>query len=875
MEISKKYKPAEIEDKWYEAWLEAKAFKSVPDDREPYTVVIPPPNVTGILHMGHVLNNTIQDILVRRKRMQGYNACWVPGTDHASIATEAKVVKLLAEKGIDKRDIGREAFLEHAYAWKEKYGGIILHQLRKLGASCDWDRTSFTMDPEYSDSVIKVFCDLYEKGYIYRGIRMVNWDPQAQTAVSDEEVNYKATQGGLYHIRYPLAGEEGKFVTIATTRPETMLGDTAVAINPDDERYTALHGKRAIVPLLNREVPIITDDYVKTDFGTGCLKVTPAHDINDYELGIKHNLDSIDIFMDNGTISPAGELYVGMDRFAVRKQIVKDLEDGGFLVKQEPYEHEVGYSERTDAAIEPKLSMQWFMRMENISKPALKAVNDGEIKLIPEKFINTYRHWMENVRDWCLSRQLWWGHQIPAYYIKGGNEVVVAPNQEEALLKARAATNNPRLTLDDLEQDPDVLDTWASSWLWPISVFKGLTSPDQEDIEYYYPTNDLVTAPEILFFWVARMILAGYELKGEKPFSNVYLHGIVRDKQRRKMSKSLGNSPDPLDLIAQYGADGVRFGIMLSSPAGNDLLFDDSLVEQGRNFANKIWNAFRLINGWEISTKQQEKREEIAIEWMRSRIAQVAEEIEDHFSKFRLSDALMSIYKLIWSDYCSWFLEMIKPNYGEALAKETYQASKEFFEDLLMLLHPFMPFLSEEIWHHLGERKEGSFLATSALKSYKLFNQKALDEMAIIQESITAVRALRAEKGIANKEQIQLYINTDAKKLFQANASLLERFLNTEEISFIDENVEQAASVRVGTHEFFVPLGAVDVAAEIEKLEKEIKYMKGFLAKTEAKLSNERFVNNAPENVVALERKKKEDAEAKLAVLEESLARIS
>ena len=761
MSISKKYNPAEIEDKWYAAWMEAKAFKSEPDDREPYTIAIPPPNVTGILHMGHMLNNTLQDVLIRRKRMEGYNACWVPGTDHASIATEAKVVKMLADRGIKKEDIGREKYLEYAFEWKEKYGGIILSQLRKLGASCDWDRTSFTMDEEYSESVIDVFCELYEQGYIYRGVRMVNWDPVARTAVSDEEVIHKETQGNLYHVRYRVEGTEDEYVTIATTRPETILGDTAISVNPADERYLHLHGKRALVPLINRSIPIIADDYVKMDFGTGCLKVTPAHDVNDYEIGIRHNLESIDTISDDGTMSEVAQLYIGQDRMAVRKQIVKDLDAAEHMVKIEPYTHEVGYSERTHVPIEPKLSMQWFLKMEEISKPALEAITSGEIKLIPGKFENTYRYWMENVRDWCLSRQLWWGHQIPAYYIKGTNQIVVASDADKALEKAKALTGNEQLTAADLEQDADVLDTWASSWLWPISVFNGLTRPNNEDIAYYYPTNDLVTAPEILFFWVARMIIAGYKFMGKKPFNNVYLHGIVRDQTRRKMSKSLGNSPDPLDLIAKNGADGVRVGMLLTSPAGNDLLFEvnkkvdkktrqpilDSetgeeileapLVIQGRNFANKIWNAYRLIKGWELDDRAPMERQQLAIDWMKARLNEVALEMEEQYAQFRISETLMNVYKLTWNDFCSSYLEMIKPEYGKPMSQQVLDATTDLFEELLKLIHPFMPFISEEIWHGLRDRAQGDFIALTRIEPARKEEAPVLDEMPLIQEAVT------------------------------------------------------------------------------------------------------------------------------------------
>jgi valyl-tRNA synthetase len=874
MNISKQYQPSEIEDHWYAKWLEAKAFKSVPDEREPYSVAIPPPNVTGILHMGHVLNNTLQDVLVRRKRMQGYNACWVPGTDHASIATEAKVVAKLAKAGKTKQEIGRETFFEEALAWKDEYGGIILKQLQKLGASCDWDRTSFTMDDEYSRSVIKVFCDLYEKGHIYRGIRMVNWDPKAQTAVSDEEVIYKETDGHLYHVRYRIEGTEDEYVTVATTRPETILGDTAIAIHPEDERYHHLHGKRVLVPLINRPIPIILDDYVDLEFGTACLKVTPAHDINDYEIGLRHNLEVIDTLNPDGTISEAGQLYIGQDRFEVRKQISKDLEAAGALTKTEPYTHSVGYSERTHVPIEPRLSLQWFLKMEELSQPALQAVEKGEVVLIPGKFINTYRHWMNNVRDWCLSRQLWWGHRIPAYYIKGSNEVVVAPTPEKALEKARQKTGNSSLTMDDLQQDEDVLDTWASSWLWPISVHNGLTRPGNEDFEYYYPTNDLVTAPEILFFWVARMIIAGYEYTGQKPFSNVYLHGIVRDAQRRKMSKSLGNSPDPLDLIEQYGADGVRVGMLLASPAGNDLLYKESLVEQGRNFANKIWNAFRLVNGWAVADIPPSDRDKLALKWMRNRTDKVAHEIEDHFKKFRISDALMSVYKLKWDDFCSWFLEYVKPEYGQPIAKETLTGVIELFEQNLQLIHPFMPFITEEIWHGLRERDQGEFIALSRMFEPEEPKEEILKEMELIKETISAVRNFRVTKNIPNREQIELSIKTDYEGVFSKYLSLLSWMLNTSGIKFVSDKVEKAGRIRVRAHELFIPLGSVDTEAEKSKINKEIAYTQGFLEKVLKKLSNERFVNNAPEKVVALERKKQADAEAKLEVLRRSLAEL-
>lgn len=874
MNLSKQYQPNEIEDHWYAKWMEAQVFKSVPDDREPYTITIPPPNVTGILHMGHILNNTLQDVMIRRKRMQGYNACWVPGTDHASIATEAKVVAMLKERGISKHDLSRDEFLQYAYEWKEKYGGIILSQLRKIGASCDWDRTSFTMDLEYSQSVLQVFCNLYEEGYVYRGHRMVNWDPSAQTAVSDEEVNHKDTHGHLYHLRYKIEGSEDEYVTIATTRPETILGDTAIAIHPEDERYTHLHGKKAIVPLIGRAIPIILDDYVDREFGTGCLKVTPAHDINDYEIGLRHKLEVIDALNPNGTISEAGQLYVGQDRFVVRKQIRKDLDADGSLVKVEDYNHSVGYSERTDAAIEPRLSQQWYLNMQELSKPALSAVIDGEVQLIPPKFINTYRHWMENVRDWCLSRQLWWGHRIPVYYIKGTNEHVVAMNEAEAVEKARAKTGNVQLTAADLKQDEDVLDTWASSWLWPISVFNGITQPDNEDIKYYYPTNDLVTAPEILFFWVARMIIAGYKYMGEKPFNNVYLTGIVRDDLRRKMSKSLGNSPDPLDLIEQYGADGIRVGMLLASPAGNDLLYKESLIEQGRNFANKIWNAFRLVKGWEVADIASSERDTLALQWMEARVHEVATEIDDHFEKFRISDALMSVYKLKWDDFCSWFLEFIKPEYGQSIARKTLEGTIDLFEKTIQLIHPFMPFITEELWHGLRDREANDFICVSSLFKAETPDPSVLAEMELIKEVVSAVRNFRMSKNIPNKEEVALHIQTENQALFEKYSSLLIWTLKLSEMTFVTEQVDGTGSIRVQAHQFFIPLGAVDIEAEKEKIQKEIEYTDGFLQKVIKKLSNERFVSNAPEQVVAMEKKKQADAEVKLEVLRRSMEEL-
>ncbi len=874
MEIAKKYSPLDIEDKWYAAWMEADVFASTPDERPSYSITIPPPNVTGVLHMGHMLNNTIQDVLIRRARMRGFNACWVPGTDHASIATEAKVVRMLREQGIKKSDLTRDEFLSHAFAWKEKYGGIILKQLRKLGASCDWKRTAFTMDPAYSQAVIEVFCDLHEKGYIYRANRMVNWDPVAQTALSDEEVIFKEKDGQLYYVRYQIEGTE-EFVTIATTRPETILADTAIAIHPEYERIIHQHGKKAIVPLVNRPIPIILDDYVEMEFGTGCLKVTPAHDVNDFEIGLRHELELIDGLNPDGTISDHVPLYQGLDRFVVRKQIAKDLDAAGHLVKKEPYKNSVGHSERTDAVIEPRLSLQWWLNMQEVSKPALKAVMEGDIQLIPGKFINTYRHWMENVKDWCLSRQLWWGHRIPAYFIQGTEEFVVAPTPEAALEKAKAKTGNEALTLDHLQQEEDVLDTWASSWLWPIEVFQGLSNPDNADINYYYPTNVLVTAPEILFFWVARMIIAGFEYRSEIPFKDVYLTGIVRDKLRRKMSKSLGNSPDPLELIKQHGADGVRVGMLLSAPAGNDILFDESQVEQGRNFANKIWNAFRLVKSWEIADTAPLPRQTMAVRWIQERINQAALEIDDHFEKYRLNDALMANYKLKWDDFCSWFLEMIKPDYGQPIPRQIYEQTLDLFEETLKLLAPFMPFISEEIYHGLKERGPEDFICIAQQTIPEARAATILADMELIKELITAVRAFRAEKQLPNKEAIDLFIKTQTPKLFEPYFSILEKLLNTSSIEFVPEKVEGTGSLRVQQHEFFIPLGDIDVEAEREKIQKEIDYTEGFLQSVLKKLGNERFVNNAPEQVVANERKKQADAESKLAVLRQALAELA
>ena len=876
--ISAKYTPSEIEDKWYAQWIEKQLFKSTPDERTPYTIVIPPPNVTGVLHMGHMLNNTIQDVLIRRKRMQGYNALWVPGTDHASIATEAKVVKMLREMGIKKSEIGRDKFMEHAHEWKDKYGGIILSQLRKLGASCDWDRTHFTMDSEYYDAVIKVFVDLYDKGHIYRGLRMVNWDCTALTAVSDEEVIHEEKTDKLYYVKYFIENSE-EFVTIATTRPETIMADVAVAVHPNDERFKHLHGKKVCVPFVNRLVPIITDEYVEMEFGTGCLKITPAHDKNDYEIGKKYNLEVIDILNPDGTLNEKAQFFVGEPRQKARKMAAKWLKENELLAKEEPYTHKVGFSERTHEVIEPRLSMQWFLNMKEISKPALDAVLNGEVNLIPEKFVNTYRHWMENVKDWCLSRQLWWGHRIPAYFIRENGETistdnaqfVVAKSAEEALEKAKKLLNNDTLTVENLQQEEDVLDTWASSWLWPIEVFKGISNPDNEEVKYYYPTNDLVTAPEILFFWVARMIIAGYEYTGEKPFQNVYLTGIVRDKLGRKMSKSLGNSPDPLDLIRDYGADGVRVGMLLCSPAGNDLPFDMSMVEQGRNFANKIWQAFRLVKGWELSDTQQTDIERNAIEWFTSKMNQTRKEIDQLFEKFRLSEALMAVYKLIWDDFCAWFLEMVKPPYGSPISAASYQQILSIYEDLMQIAHPFMPFITEEIWQNLAENGERTSICISQYKEIGGINENLLTEMEIMQEFIVSVRAFRAEKQLSPKEAIDIYIKTDIQDTFKKHQSLLVKFLNTKVLEFVTEKVEGTASLRSGKHEIYIPLTNIDVEAEKAKIEKEISYLMGFLASTEKKLSNEKFVANAKPEIVANERKKMADAEEKLKILRENL----
>lgn len=870
-ELATKYNPADVEEKWYAYWLKNGLFKSKPDGREPYTVVIPPPNVTGILHMGHMLNNTIQDILVRQARMEGKNACWVPGTDHASIATEAKVVNKLAAQGIKKSDLSREEFLKYAWEWKEEHGGIILKQLQKLGASCDWDRTAFTMDEIRSESVLKVFVDLYNKGLIYRGVRMVNWDPKALTALSDEEVIYKDEHSKLYYLRYFIEGED-KYIIVATTRPETILGDTAVCVNPNDPRYSFLKGKKVIIPLVNRVVPIIMDDYVDIEFGTGCLKVTPAHDVNDYMLGEKYNLPSIDIFNDNGTISEAGGLYVGMDRFDVRKQIAKDLQEAGLLEKVEDYDNKVGYSERTNVVIEPKLSMQWFVKMDKLAAPALDAVMKDEIKFHPDKFKNIYRHWMENIKDWCISRQLWWGHRIPAYYLPQGG-FVVAATPEEALKLAREKSGKADLQMSDLRQDEDCLDTWFSSWLWPISLFDGINNPGNEEINYYYPTTDLVTAPDIIFFWVARMIMAGYEYEHKLPFRNVYFTGIVRDKIGRKMSKSLGNSPDALELIKTYGADGVRMGLMLAAPAGNDILYDDALCEQGRNFNNKIWNAFRLVKGWNVDeTLPQPQTAAIAVEWFDAQLNRTLEEVKDLFGKYRLSEALMAIYKLFWDEFSSWYLEMVKPAYQQPIDRKTYDATLRYFDAQLRMLHPFMPFITEELWQHLYDRKEGESIMTARMPEPQPVDMEIINRFETTKLVVAGIRTIRLQKGIANKEQLTLQIIGAHD---HSNDCILTKMTNLATIETIEEKDPAAASFRVHATEYAIPMSnAIDVEAELKKLEAELKYAQGFLKTVMGKLGNERFVQNAPEAVVAMERKKKADAEEKIKSLEESIAAL-
>jgi len=878
MDIPKTYDPKLTEDKWYSHWLKQKFFKSLPDEREPYTIVIPPPNVTGVLHMGHMLNNTIQDVLIRRARMQGKNACWVPGTDHASIATEAKVVALLKEKGIKKTDLSREEFLKHAWEWKDKYGGIILKQLEKLGASCDWDRTRFTMEDNLSEAVIDVFIDLYNKGQIYRGVRMVNWDPQGLTAVSDEEVIYKEVNSKLYYVKYKIEGSADEWVTIATTRPETILGDTAVCVHPEDERYKHLKGKRVIIPMVNRSVPIIFDTYIDLEFGTGALKVTPAHDINDYNLGVKHKLEVVDTIAPDGKMSAAAQFYIGEDRFAVRKKIAKDLEEMGQLVKVEDIKNKVGYSERTDAVIEPKLSMQWFLKMENISKPALENVLNGEIKLIPEKFVNTYKHWMENVHDWCISRQLWWGQQIPAWYDNKGN-TVVCKTKEEALEKLKA--NNAAIKIEDIKQDEDVLDTWFSSWLWPISVFDGFKNPDGADINYYYPTNDLVTAPEILFFWVARMIIAGYEYRGAKPFNNVYLTGIVRDKLGRKMSKSLGNSPDPIELMEKYGADGVRVGMLLCSPAGNDLPFDEGTCEQGRNFSNKIWNAFRLMNGWEVDASlKQADTIRMAIEWFDAKLNEQLMAINDCYSKYRMSEALMTTYKMVWDDFCAWYLEMIKPEFvdGKSLPidKATYDTTIAFFEKILKILHPFMPFITEEIWHLIQERNEKDCIIVAHWPESKVADMVILKDFDFVMEVITSVRNLRKQKNISPKEQLQLFEKVNQGKPINAYDGIISKLCNLSSFDYVTAKVENAFSFNVEHAEFYIPVTQnIDMVAERERLTKDLDYNKGFLKSVQIKLSNENFVAKAKPELIANERKKETDALAKIKAIEEQIAGLN
>jgi len=873
MEIPKIYEAGRAEEKWYKYWVENGYFKSTPDEREPYTVVIPPPNVTGVLHMGHMLNNTIQDILVRRARMLGKNACWVAGTDHASIATEAKVVAKLKAEGIQKTDLKRDEFLQHAWDWTEKHGGIILEQLKKLGASCDWDRTRFTMDKDYYDSVIKVFCNLHEEGFIYRGIRMVNWDPSAQTALSDEEVNYKEVNSKLYYVRYKIEGTDDEWLSIATTRPETILGDTAICINPNDERYSHLKGKNAVVPLVGRLVPIIFDEYVDPEFGTGCLKITPAHDPNDYELGSTYDLESIDILNDNGTIHENVGFYANQDRFEVRKQIAIDLENQGYLVKTEDHINKIGFSERTNAVIEPKLSMQWFCAMEDLAKPALDNVMNDTIQFHPEKFKNSYRHWMENIKDWCISRQLWWGHQIPAYfYGRKKDDYVVAETIEEALVKAREKTGNIDLKQEDLRQDDDVMDTWFSSWLWPISVFNGFKEGnDNKDLDYYYPTNDLVTAPEIMFFWVARMIISGYKYKGELPFKNVYFTGIVRDKLGRKMSKSLGNSPDPLDLIDKYGADGVRVGMLLSSPAGNDLPFDSSQCEQGRNFSNKIWNAFRLVNSWDVQDIKQPNYAAKGVEWFKSKFNKTLAEINDSYDKFRISEALMSTYKLVWDDFCSWYLEIIKPPYQQPIDAITYKETLSIFESLLKVIHPFTPFISEEIWHLIGDKKDENCIMVAEWPALGDVDEDLLSNFILAEEVITNIRNIRKEKNIANKVTLDLLV-IDNEKANRSFDSIISKISNLSSLEYVDHKVDNAFSFVLKSNEYFVPFNEdIDVKAEIEKIEQELKYTKGFLISVSKKLSNERFVSNAPEKVVAIEKKKMADAEAKVKILEEKL----
>ena len=876
MDIPKSYSSKEAEEKWYKYWMDNKMFHSEPDEREPYTIVIPPPNVTGMLHMGHMLNNTIQDVLCRRQRLLGKNVCWVPGTDHASIATEAKVVNKLREEGIEKKDLTREEFMKHAWEWKEKHGGIILEQLKKLGASCDWDRTRFTLEEDLSEAVIDVFIDLFNKGLIYRGVRMINWDPKALTALSDEEVIHKEVNSKLFHVRYIIEGTDDEWLTIATTRPETILGDTAICVHPDDERYTHLKDKRAIVPLVNRSIPVIFDEYVDIEFGTGALKVTPAHDENDYKLGIKHNLETINIFNDNGTLNEKAKLFIGQDRFDVRKEIEKELDEQGYLVKVDDLINKVGYSERTDAVIEPKLSLQWFCDMSKMAKPALENVMDDTIQLYPAKFKNTYRHWMENVKDWCVSRQLWWGQQIPAWYFgSGANDFVVAKNKEEAQKLAEEKSGNS-VSLDQIRQDEDVLDTWFSSWLWPISVFDGFKNPEGEDINYYYPTNDLVTGPDILFFWVARMVMAGYEYKGEKPFNNVYLTGLVRDKLGRKMSKSLGNSPDPIDLLEKYSADGTRVGLLLCSPAGNDLPFDEQLCEQGRNFTNKIWNAFRLIQNWEVHDKiEQPQSSKIAIQWFEAKLAETLITIDDHYSKYRISDALMSTYKLVWDDFCSWYLEMIKPAYQSPIDKVTLDDTIVIFEKLLHVLHPFTPFITEELWSLIAKRGETECVMLNSWPIIENENKELLTSFEQTTKVISEIRAFKISKNIPQKDSLLLTIKEN-KLLDKSLDVIIKKMCNISELNYVDEKVDNAFSFIVNTNEYFIPIeeGMIDIEAEKKKLVDELTRTKGFLLGVTKKLSNERFVQSAPEQVVIIERQKQSDAEAKIKVLEEQLIGI-
>ena len=873
MEISSKYSPQDTEVKWYQHWLDKNYFHSTPDEREPYTIVIPPPNVTGVLHMGHMMNNTIQDVLVRRARMQGKNACWVPGTDHASIATEAKIVNKLAQQGIKKTDLTREEFLKHAWDWTHEHGGIILKQLRRLGASCDWERTSFTMDETRSKSVIHVFCDLYNKGLIYRGVRMVNWDPAALTALSDEEVVYKEEHSKLFYLRYKIEGEDG-YAIVATTRPETIMGDTAMCINPNDPKNAHLKGKKVIVPLVGRAIPVIEDEYVDIEFGTGCLKVTPAHDVNDYMLGEKYNLQSINIFNDDATISEAAGMYVGMDRDAVRKQIVKDLDAAGLLEKVEDYNNKVGYSERTHVAIEPKLSMQWFLKMEHLAEIALKPVIDGEIQFYPSKYVNLYRHWLENIKDWCISRQLWWGHQIPAYYLPEGG-YVVAETPEEALKLAKEKADD-NITMEDLRQESDCLDTWFSSWLWPLSLFDGILNPDNEEFKYYYPTNDLITGPDIIFFWVARMIMAGEEYKQEVPFKKVYFTGIVRDKLGRKMSKSLGNSPDPIELIDKYGADGVRVGMMLTAPAGNDLPFDEALCEQGRNFCNKMWNALRLVKGWKVDENiPQPETAKMAMKWFEQRFYQVLQETNDNLDKYRLSDALMGIYKLVWDDFCSWYLEMVKAPMNQPIDAVTYNATVTFFENLMKILHPFMPFITEDIWHLLKERQDGDDIIIAQQPKQQVVDNDILNQFIFTQDVINNIRKIRAEKNISMKEAIELIVVDKDGSVNKDFDSVIMKLCNVSSINYVTENPQDAFGFLVKAVEFFIPVTEnIDTEAEIKKLEEELKYAQGFLKSVEAKLSNEKFVNGAPAAVVDKERKKKSDAEAKIKVLEQQIAAL-